>query len=81
MLLPVHNNSVFYYYKYITLDSTSQENWFSKNNKLIQVSIFRVFSKNEQKKEPIFIFNGEPGTSSIDKTIIDGCMLENHDVE
>jgi len=57
-----------------------KENWFEKNSKTIQLKVMRVFSKNEQKKEPLFYFTGGPGVSNINEQWIDDWMLEDHDV-
>ena len=57
-----------------------KENWFSENQKLVQIPVFRVFTNNEQKKEPIFIFHGGPGLTNIVTGSISDWMLENHDV-
>jgi pimeloyl-ACP methyl ester carboxylesterase len=58
----------------------AKENWFAEKSNYLQIKLLRVFSDNEQKKEPLFYFTGGPGVSNINENWIDGWMLEDHDV-
>lgn len=58
----------------------AKENWFTENSNYLQIKMLRVFSDNEQKKEPLFYFTGGPGVSNINENWVDDWMLEDHDV-